>query len=359
MTTTDTYETTLGRLAREDQRLVVLTAENRAAIRGLPGVLGGRFIDVGICEQTMVGMAAGFALRGRIPIVHALATFLTLRAFEFIRTDVGLGRLPVKLVGGVPGLLSEANGPTHQALDDLAVMRAIPGMSIVCPADEDDLCAAMPAILAAPGPVYVRHNPRPPRQGRHSPFVLGRAEALRGGDDIAVLALGLLVPEAVDAADRLLAEEGLCVGVTNMRSLAPIDEDAVVAAAQSAHLLVTIEDHFLVGGLYQTVAEILVRHGLGGVQVLPVGFDARFFAPGLLPDVLEHEGMTGPGLAARILGAWSQLPAGGARSQIGKVGKIGQIGKIGKIGKNGLTIVPSARALDDDDDALPGGHSRA
>ena len=120
MTTAQTYEETLARpAAGRRAAVVVLTAENRAAIRHLPAAIGERFIDVGICEQTMVGMAAGLALRGRIPVLHALATFLTLRAFEFIRTDVGIAGLPVKLVGGVPGFLSDGNGPTHQAIDDV------------------------------------------------------------------------------------------------------------------------------------------------------------------------------------------------------------------------------------------------
>ena len=114
---TRSYADCLGDLARRDERVVVMTAENRAAIRALPASLGPRFIDTGITEQTMVGMAAGLALRGRLPVVHALATFLTMRAFEFIRTDVGIPALPVKLVGYVPGILSEANGPTHQALE--------------------------------------------------------------------------------------------------------------------------------------------------------------------------------------------------------------------------------------------------
>src|SRR5258708_25050094 len=122
------YEDTLAKLAEHERRIVVMTAENRAAIRGLAARLGDRFIDVGICEQTMIGTAAGLALRGRIPVCHALATFLTMRAFEFIRTDVGIARLPVKLVGGVPGFLSDGNGPTHQALEDIALMRGIPNM---------------------------------------------------------------------------------------------------------------------------------------------------------------------------------------------------------------------------------------
>src|SRR5579864_5499571 len=115
-----TYEELLIQLAMEEERIVVMTAENRALVRNAPKALGARFIDTGITEQTMIGMAAGLALRGRIPIVHALAPFLTMRAFEFIRTDVGIARLPVKLVGAVPGFLSEANGPTHQAIEDVA-----------------------------------------------------------------------------------------------------------------------------------------------------------------------------------------------------------------------------------------------
>lgn len=133
------YEQLLLQLIEEDERIVIITAENRAAIRNLPNVVSDRFIDVGIAEQTMVGIAAGLALRGRIPIVHALATFLTMRAFEFIRTDIGIGNLPVKLVGAVPGFLSDGNGPTHQAIEDISLMRGIPPVNIFCPSDEEDL----------------------------------------------------------------------------------------------------------------------------------------------------------------------------------------------------------------------------
>src|SRR5271170_1098670 len=122
------YEEILTELATKDERIVVMTAENRALIRNMPAILKERFIDTGITEQTMIGAAAGLALRGRIPVVHALASFLTMRAFEFIRTDVGIGRLPVKLCGYIPGFLSDANGPTHQAIEDISILRGIPGM---------------------------------------------------------------------------------------------------------------------------------------------------------------------------------------------------------------------------------------
>lgn len=294
------YETMLGALAEGDDRLVVLTAENRAAIRNLPAALGPRFVDVGICEQTMVGMAAGLALRGRIPVVHALATFLTLRAFEFIRTDVGIAGLPVKLVGGVPGFLSEANGPTHQAIDDVALMRAIPGMQVFCPADESELCEGLPTLLSSPFPAYIRFNPRPSSLA-HAPFVLGRAEILADGEDLAVLAAGFLVPLAAEAC-TLAAGEGVRARLVNLRTLAPVDEEAVLAAARDCRVLVTVEDHLLVGGTYQIVSEILVRHQVS-VPVVPLGLDGRWFRPGRLADVLVHEGFTPHALAARFVRA--------------------------------------------------------
>jgi transketolase len=304
MSSKATYETTLGALALADERVVVMTAENRAAIRGLPDVLGARFVDVGICEQTMVGMAAGLALCGRVPVVHALATFLTLRAFEFIRTDAGIGRLPVKLVGGVPGLLSEANGPTHQAIDDVAVMRAIPEMEIFCPADEAELVALLPAALASPRPCYIRHNPRPSALA-HEAFVPGSAELLAEGRDASILAAGFLVPYAVEAA-ALLRAEGIAARVVNLRTLVPLDEEAIVAAARETPLVVTVEDHLLVGGLYQVVTEVLVRRG-APAPVVPIGFPGRWFRPGRLADVMAHEGLTPAALAARIRDARKPL----------------------------------------------------
>jgi transketolase len=293
------YEEALRRAAESDPRIVVLTAENRAAIRNLPAVLGDRFIDVGICEQTMIGAAAGLALRGRIPVVHALASFLTMRAFEFIRTDVGIAGLPVKLVGGVAGLLSEANGPTHQAIEDLALMRGIPGMQIVCPADEDELVEALPAILASPHPCYVRHTPRRARVP-HGPYHVGQAEVLREGSEATLLCAGLLVEQAAEAG-ALLAAQGHAVRVLNLRTLRPLDEAAILLAAGETRLLVTIEDHFLTGGLRSIVSELLVEHEVA-VPLLPCGLCERWFRPGLLPDVLAHERLDARGLAERIAG---------------------------------------------------------
>src|SRR5215471_13519638 len=174
------YEELLLQTALNDERYVVMTAENRALIRNLPAQLGNRFIDTGITEQTMIGMAAGLALRGRIPIVHALAPFLTMRAFEFVRTDIGIAHLPVKLSGYIPGFLSDGNGPTHQAIEDVAIMRGIPGMQVYCPADEDDLVKMLPDVWSSPAPAYVRINHK---KGNfdHAPYVPGKAEVISEG----------------------------------------------------------------------------------------------------------------------------------------------------------------------------------
>jgi len=297
-----TYEDLLCDLCLRDERLVVMTAENRATIRGLPARLGPRFIDTGITEMTLVGAAAGLALRGRIPVVHALAAFLTLRACEFVRTDVGIAGLPVKLVGFVPGFLSTANGPTHQAIEDVAVMRQIPGMRVFCPSDRDDLLAGLPEVLSDPHPWYIRYHDAPATIGHAAPMPpLGRAEMLRDGEHVTLLAHGLLVSQALGAASRL-ADQGIQARVLNLRTLAPVDAGAVVAAAAETSLLVTVEDHLQTGGLFSVVCEALVRAG-AACPVLPLGLET-WFRPTLLEHVLELEGFTPEAIATRVAARW-------------------------------------------------------
>jgi transketolase len=293
-----TYEQKLRTIIEKDERVVVLTAENRAAIRGLPPLLGKRFIDVGIAEQTMIGVAAGLALRGRRPLVHALATFLTLRAFEFIRTDLGIGKLPTVLVGGVPGFLSDGNGPTHQAIEDVSILRGIPGMQVYCPADECELQEALPALIESERPTYVRHNFIKPTV-THKPFEFGKAEVLEDGDDVALLTYGFLVRETMGAA-RILKQRGLNVRVVHVRTPKPIDEAVVLESAKKTRLVVTIEDHFLTGGLYSIVCELFIKHRLAP-YVLPIALTEKWFKPALLPDVLKHEGFTPEAIAERVL----------------------------------------------------------
>jgi len=293
------YEQTLLDMMAADERIIVMTAENRAAIRNLPNLAPGRFIDTGITEQTMVGAAAGLALRGRVPVLHALATFLTLRAFEFVRTDVGIGNLPVKLVGGVPGFLSDGNGPTHQAIEDVSLMRGIPHMHVFCPADEQDMLLGLPHIINSPHPTYIRFNGLKPVIDHDDRFEIGRAEQVSDGTDVAILVYGMLFAQAWEAK-ALLEAEGLSVRLINVRMPKPVDEEAILSAARETNLLVTLEDHFLTGGLFSIVAETLLRHG-ETAEVLPLALEERWFRPALLNEVLRFEGFTGEQIAARIL----------------------------------------------------------
>lgn len=291
------YQELIKQTALADERIVVMTAENRAVVRELPPVLGPRFIDVGIAEQTMIGTAAGLALRGRIPICHALAPFLIYRAYEFVRTDVGIAHLPVKLSSWIAGFLSDGNGPTHQAIEDVALMRGIPGMTVFCPADEADMLAMLPAVWASPDPAYVRLIVRK-TDFQHAPFQIGKAEVVAKGTDVTLLVYGYLFEEARQAA-KILEGNGLSVGLVNMRSLKPVDEQAILDAAAGSRRLVTIEDHLLTGGLYSIVAETLLRHRQTA-DVLPLALRERWFKPGRLPEVLEYEGFTPEKIAERI-----------------------------------------------------------
>ncbi|MES2766295.1 MAG: transketolase C-terminal domain-containing protein [Bacteroidota bacterium] len=293
-----TYENVLENLVESDDRFIVMTAENRAAIRNLPSKIGKHFFDVGIAEQTMIGAAAGLALRGRIPVTHALAAFLTMRAYEFIRTDVGISGLPVKLVGGVPGFLSDANGPTHQAIEDVAIMRGIPNMCVFCPADEEDMLIGLETVLKSDKPFYIRYNNLKPAVSHSKDFEIGKAETISEGDDITILTYGMLLKQAVEAAE-ILSGKGISVRVVNMRTLKPIDTDVILKAAAETKLVVTLEDHFKTGGLYSIVAETLLDNQQTA-NVLPIALDNKWFKPALLPAVLEFEGFTGPQIAEKV-----------------------------------------------------------
>ena len=294
-----TYEDLILELINKDDRYMIMTSENRAAMRNITAKIKNNFIDTGITEQTLIGMAAGLALRGRIPIVHALATFLTMRAFEFIRTDVGIANLPVKIVGAVPGFLSDGNGPTHQAIEDVSIMRGIPNVNVFCPADEDDMLKCLPKIFEYASPFYIRYNNTKPVV-KHGKFEFGKAEVFGEGKGVAILVYGFLFGEAFKAKE-ILESNGISVRLINIRTPKPIDENAILKAVDECKLIVTIEDHFITGGLYTILAEVLLRNRKTA-NVLPFAFMNKWFKPGLLNDILEYEGFTAELMAKKILG---------------------------------------------------------
>jgi transketolase len=271
------YPEIIKNYALKDENVVVFTAENRAVVRDLPPILGDRFIDVGITEQNMIAMAAGMALRGRKPICHALTNFLLFRAYEFIRNDVGIPNLPIKLSGWIPGFLSDGNGPTHQSLEDVGLMSLIPGMQVFCPSDNEDMCLMLETIWNSPHPSYLRVNPRPAKIEHKQAFEIGKAEIIAQGIDLTLLVYGFLLEEAL-VAKEILEKDGLSVGLVNMRSLKPIDEECILQLTETTGKLVMIEDHFSTGGLYSKVCEILARNQkTSPLQSISMG--ERWFKP--------------------------------------------------------------------------------
>ena len=291
------YEQLLLDLINNDNRFFVLTSENRSMMRNLPPKFKDNFIDCGISEQTMIGIASGLALRGRIPIVHALATFLTMRPFEFIRTNIGIANLPVKIVGSISGFLSDGNGPTHQAIEDVSIMRGIPNIKVFCPADENDMMKCLPEIYNDPAPYYIRFN-AVKSIVEHEEFKIGKAETFGNGTDIAILVYGFLFTKAYKAKE-ILESKGFSVRLLNMRTLKPVDEEAILKSVDECRLIVTLEDHFITGGLYSILAEVLLKNKKTA-NVLPLALMNKWFKPGLLEDVLEYEGFTAEKIAERI-----------------------------------------------------------
>ena len=294
------YEAKLLELAEKDPRLVVMTAETRFNMRNLPALLGGRFIDVGIAEQNLIGIAAGMAQLGKRPICHALAAFLTMRAFEFIRTDLGYPSLPAVVVGSFNGFVSQANGPTHQAIEDVAIMRVVPNMSVFAPSDIGELRQGLDHIGQLQGPLYIRYNEAPPIGKDRKVLVWGVNEQLVQGENVAVLSYGLMLTQCMSALEHLTSTS-VRPSVFNMRFLKPMDFSLLDSILGTYEHTVVVEDHFATGGLFSIVrerqGEIRTRSKIRGITL-----QEKFFKPALMDDALGHAGFSADTLAARIVG---------------------------------------------------------
>ncbi len=284
------YEKKLFDIVSNDEKFIVMTAENRAPIKNISHKLGKRFIDTGITEQCMVGAAAGLALRGRIVVAHALASFLTLRSYEFIRTDIGIAKLPVKLIGFVPGILSDGNGPTHQAIEDISLMRSIPNMRIFCPCDEEELSNGLESILFDPYPWYVRYVSCSTSIKNKQLFKIGKSEVLSNGEDAAIITYGFLTNSVYESL-KILESQKVKVTLINLRTLSPIDEALIEKIIKKFKIVFTVEDHFLKGGIYSIIGEICLKNNIL-TKVVPISFGENWFKPGRLQEALNYAGFS-------------------------------------------------------------------
>jgi transketolase len=258
------FATTLVALAEKDPRILLLTGDlGYMALEPFSEKFPGRFFNVGVAEQNMVGIATGLAEAGYVPYVYSIASFATLRPYEFIRNGPVHQRLPVRVVGVGGGFDYGTNGPSHHALEDLAVMRAQPGMTVVAPADFEQARAALRATHALPGPVYLRLGKDDSSRvtGLDGRFRLGRVESIGSGGDLVLVTTGSIARNAFAAAEAL-ATRGVDATVIVVASLAPPPADDLAEALERFDAAVTVEAHYVNGGLGSLVCEVVAEHGL-------------------------------------------------------------------------------------------------
>ncbi|HIT06241.1 MAG TPA: transketolase family protein [Candidatus Scybalocola faecipullorum] len=289
----ETYVDLLIEYAAKDDRIVLLEADlSKAAGTGrFKEVYPDRLINVGIAEANMVGVAAGMSAMGKIPFTHTFTAFATRRCCDQVTLSVAYAGLNVKLMGSDPGVTAELNGGTHMSMEDVAIMRNIPGMTIYEPVDSAQLKKIFPQILAAPGPVYIRLLRRNAVKifDDDQTFTLGKGTMIKEGKDVTIIASGILVAEAVKAAEAL-KNEGIDAEVINIHTIKPLDEEMVIASAKKTGAVVTAENHSIIGALGGAVTECLSENY--PVPVRRVGVNDHFGEVGLTDFLMEKYGLT-------------------------------------------------------------------
>lgn len=296
----DSFARSLEALAEADPRIVAVVNDSLGSskLNGFNKRWPERTVNVGIAEQNMVGVGAGLANGGKVPFVSAAACFLTARAMEQIKADVAYSNTNVKLVGQSSGIAYGELGPTHHSIEDMAWLRLLPNLTVIVPSDPWETEEAVKAAAAMKGPVFLRISRHPvPRLERPvaARFTVGKAEVLREGDDAAIIANGTMVTRALEAAEGL-QENGISVRVVNMATIAPLDIEAIQAAATTG-AIVTVEEASVRGGLGGAVAEVLATSTPCPMRIL--GFPG-FVPTGSVDFLFEHFGLTPAGISEAV-----------------------------------------------------------
>ncbi|MRN52205.1 transketolase family protein [Paenibacillus monticola] len=281
-------------LAKTDKDIMVLTSDSRgsAALAPFAKAYPEQFVETGIAEQNIVGIAAGLAHSGKIPFVASPACFLSMRSIEQVKVDVAYSNTNVKLIGISGGVSYGALGMSHHSLQDFAVTRAIPGLTVIVPADRHETKKMTEALVQHKGGVYVRIGRNAVEDVYESDdyeFEIGKAVRMREGNELTIIAAGETVRFALDAAD-LLAQQGIHVRVLNMHTIKPLDNDAVLAAARETGAIITVEEHSIFGGLGAAVAEVTA--GGAPVPVRILGIPDEPAIAGKTAEIFQHYGIT-------------------------------------------------------------------
>lgn len=297
------YGKTLLELGRENSRIAVLEADlSKSTMTCLfEQEFPERYFEMGIAEANMISFAAGLSLTDKIAFANSFAVFAAGRPYDQIRQGVAIGKLNVKIIGSSSGLSDFGDGATHQAVEDIAIMRAIPNMTVITPCDGIETKKVVKAITEYNGPVYVRlcRNDVPDIFPEDAEFIIGKPVVMRDGKDITVFAMGRMVCEALAAADTL-STEGVSVRVVNVSTLKPLDEEAVIGLAEGAKGIVTVEEHASIGGLASAITFALRGRGTP-IETISIG-DAFGQSANSYDELLVHYGLTADNIAAKIKG---------------------------------------------------------
>ena len=299
--TRESYGNALVELGQENPNVVVLDADLAAATKTgmFKKAFPERHIDCGIAECNMIGIAAGLAAAGMTPFASSFAMFAAGRAFEQVRNSVGYPHLNVKIGATHGGISVGEDGATHQCNEDIALMRTIPGMTVIVPSDDIEAKAAVKAAAAMEGPVYMRFGRLavPVINDEDYKFEIGKGKVLREGTDVAIIANGLCVAESLDAAEKLAAE-GINAQVINMATVKPLDTELVLEAAKATGKVVVVEEHSVIGGLGSAVCDVLSEQL--PTPVLKIGVNDVFGHSGPAVELIKEFGLDGDSIAAKV-----------------------------------------------------------
>ncbi|GAA1489757.1 transketolase family protein [Brachybacterium sacelli] len=288
--------------ARRDERIVGLSADlaKYTDVHIFRDALPERFYQIGMAEQALLGAATGLAMEGYVPFASTYSVFATRRAYDFLALDIAEAGLNVNMVCALPGLTT-GYGPSHQATEDVAILRGMPNLTIVDPCDALDIQQAVPQLAASDGPTYTRllrgKVPLVLDEYDYS-FELGRAKLLRDGADVLLISSGLMTERALETATAL-EQDGIDVAVLHSPTLKPFDEESVVSALGKGRLVLTAENHSVVGGLFDAVSRTVAGRGLGE-RITPIGLPDEFLDAGALPTLEDRYGVSVASMVARI-----------------------------------------------------------
>lgn len=304
------YGMTLLELVQKTDKVYALSADLgvSSGLQRLINTYPERYLNVGIAEQNLIGVSAGLAKEGMIPFASSFAPFITLRCADQVRMNMGYMHLDIKTVGLGSGISMSGLGNSHYGMEDIAFMRSIPGMTILSPADCGQLAKAVYASAQYKGPVYIRLTGEagmPIVYDSEFEYVIGKAITLREGEDVAFIATGSMVAVALQAADNL-ENNGIKCTVVDMHTIKPLDVHAIEDAAEKTKLVVSLEEHSIVGGLGAAVAQVLANHGRHA-KLLTLGLPDEYLKAGSYQFMLEEYGLTADQVAAQIKVVYSAL----------------------------------------------------